>query len=98
MGTWCVHHSKEIWGDDVNEYKPDRWIGYRPGWEFVPFLGGPRTCPAQQQVLTHAVYILVRMTQTFVSIENRDPVFEYIEKFAMGFESRNGVKAAFKEA
>ena len=98
MGTWCVHHNKDIWGDDVQEFKPDRWIGRKPQWEFVPFLGGPRICPAQQQVLTHAIYILVRLTQRFESIENRDPVFEYIEKFTMAFESRNGVKVALKEA
>ena len=98
MGTWCVHHDRDIWGDDVQEFKPDRWLGLKPQWEFVPFLGGPRICPAQQQVLTHAVYILVRLTQKFEAIENCDPVFEYIEKFTMGFESRNGVKVAFRQA
>jgi cytochrome P450 monooxygenase len=98
MGTWCVQHDRDLWGDDVEEFKPDRWIGRQPRWEFVPFLGGPRKCPAQQQVLTHAVYILVRLTQRFESIENRDPVLEYIERFTMGFENRNGVKVAFKQA
>ena len=98
MGTWAVHHDRDIWGADVQEFKPERWKGRKPQWEFVPFLGGPRTCPAQQQVLTHVVYILVRLTQKFESIENRDSVFEYMEKFTMAFESRNGVKIAFRQA
>ncbi|MCJ1313136.1 hypothetical protein MMC25_006813 [Agyrium rufum] len=98
MGTWCVHHDRDIWGDDVQDFKPDRWISRKPQWEFVPFLGGPRMCPAQQQVLMHVVYILVRLTQRFESIESRDPVFEYVEKFTMAFESRSGVKVAFRQA
>ena len=96
LGTWSMNHDKGIWGDDVHEFKPDRWTGRKPLWEFVPFFGGPRICPAQQQVLTYAIYILVRLTQKFERIENCDPVFEYVERFALSFESRNGVKVAFK--
>jgi cytochrome P450 monooxygenase len=98
LGTWSMNHAKDIWGDDVHEFKLDRWIGRKPLWEFVPFMGGPRICPAQQQVLTHAIYILVRLTQRFERLENCDPVFEYVEKFTIGFESRNGVKVTFKKA
>ena len=98
LGMWCLHHDKDIWGDDVQEFKPDRWIGRKANWEFLPFSGGPRICPAQKQVLTHVIYILVRLTQRFESIENCDPVHEYVERFNMAFESRNGVKVAFKLA
>ncbi|TVY12993.1 Cytochrome P450 monooxygenase lepH [Lachnellula arida] len=38
-GTWAMNHDKEVWGDDVNEFKPDRWRGRKPLWEFVPFWG-----------------------------------------------------------
>ena len=98
MGMWCMNHDRDIWGDDVHDFRPNRWVGRKPQWEFAPFLGGPRVCPAQQQALTHAVYILVRLTQRFERIENRDPVFEYLERFNMGFESRNGVQVAFGQA
>ncbi|KAF7879434.1 hypothetical protein EAF04_000630 [Stromatinia cepivora] len=98
LGTWSMNHDKGIWGDDVEVFNPDRWIGRRgqEAWEFVPFLGGPRICPAQQQVLTYSIYLLVRLTQRYESIENCDTVFEYLESFRLGFESRNGVKVAFK--
>lgn len=65
-------------------------------WEFVPFFGGPRICPAQQQVFTHTIYLLVGLNQRFERIQNCDPVFKYIQKFTLAFESGNGVKVAFK--
>ena len=96
MGTWAMNHDPDLWGDDVYEFKPERWIGRSSKWEFVPFGGGPRICPAQQQVMTYATYLLVRLTQRFEVIGNRDPVREYIDKFNFAFESRNGVKIAFR--
>jgi cytochrome P450 monooxygenase len=96
MGTWAIHHDKDIWGDDVQEFKPERWRNRKTREGFLPFLAGPRTCPAQSQTLTQAVYMITRLTQRFAMIENRDPVFEYVEKISMGIESRNGVKIAFR--
>ena len=94
LHLWGLHHDRDIWGDDVDEFKPQRWVDKRPMWEFVPFLGGPRVCPAQQQVLTQAVYVLVRLVREFAGIENRDPTLEYVEMTKMTVESRNGVKIA----
>ena len=94
LNLWGLHHDVGIWGEDANEFKPQRWVDKRPMWDFVPFLGGPRICPAQQQVLTQAVYVLVRLVREFSSIENRDPTEEYIELTKMTTESRNGVKIA----
>ena len=94
LHLWGLHHDIDIWGDDVDEFKPQRWVGKRPLWEFVPFFGGPRICPAQQQVLTQAVYVLVRLVREFAGIENRDCMREYVELTKMTVESRNGVKIA----
>ena len=98
LNLWTLHHDKEIWGNDANEFNPQRWIDRRPMWEFVPFLGGPHICPAQQQVLTHAVYILVRLVKEFPEIENRDASREYVEFTKMTTESRNGVQIALYPA
>ena len=57
----AMHHSKDIWGEDANEYRPDRWNDIRPEWAYTPFGGGPRICPGQRLVYTDSAYILVRL-------------------------------------
>ncbi|TGO26885.1 hypothetical protein BPAE_0051g00200 [Botrytis paeoniae] len=98
LNLWGLHHDQDIWGQDVNEFKPQRWFDPKKQfqWEFVPFLGGPRICPAQQQVLTQSIYLLVKLTREFIMIENRDPVEEYVGIVKALTESKNGVKVAFR--
>lgn len=98
LNLWGLHHDQDIWGKDVNEFNPQRWFDPKKQfqWEFVPFLGGPRICPAQQQVLTQSIYLLVRLTREFTMIENRDPIKEYVGLVKALTESKNGVKVAFR--
>ncbi|CAE6533055.1 unnamed protein product [Rhizoctonia solani] len=42
--SYSIHHSQEIWGNDSEEYKPERWLGRDVGKEFNPFSFGPRAC------------------------------------------------------
>ena len=92
MNLWGLHHDPEIWGDDVDLFRPGRWEGRKSLWEFVPFLGGPRICPAQQLVLTQAIYVLCRLVKEFPGgIENRDETVGYVERTKITTESRNGV-------
>ncbi|CAG8960204.1 hypothetical protein HYFRA_00012722 [Hymenoscyphus fraxineus] len=87
-----LHLDREIWGPDVLEFRPERWDGLKHSWNFVPFMGGRRICPAQQNVLTDVGCIIVRIMQRFKACENRDECFEYIDKIVFTRESRNGVK------
>ena len=67
-----MHHRPDIWGPDVEEFKPERWVGRKPGWEFLPFNGGPRICLGQQFALTEAGYVIVRLLQSFDRVEAMD--------------------------
>ncbi|THC92955.1 hypothetical protein EYZ11_007573 [Aspergillus tanneri] len=67
-----MHRRKDIWGQDADEFHPERWEGYKPGWEYLPFNGGPRICLGQQFALTEAGYVTVRLLQKFDRVENLD--------------------------
>lgn len=44
--TYTIHHSKEVWGPDADEFRPDRWDSVTPRQKnaFIPFSSGPRAC------------------------------------------------------
>ena len=50
-GAYLIHRRKDIWGQDADEYRPERWLeGFRPGpFEFFPFGGGRRACIGSNQ-------------------------------------------------
>jgi cytochrome P450 len=88
-----MHYDKEIWGDDAEKFRPERWEKIRnPGWTYIPFSGGRRVCPGKQIVLTENAYVLVRLVHKFKTLENRDPVWDFVEEHRLTVESRNGVK------
>ncbi|WPH00524.1 Hypothetical protein R9X50_00335300 [Acrodontium crateriforme] len=67
--THVMHRRKDLWGEDADQFKPERFQGRRPGWEFLPFNGGPRICIGQQFALTEAAYVIVRLLQRFDRID-----------------------------
>jgi benzoate 4-monooxygenase len=44
--AYSIHHSKEIWGSNADEFVPDRWdnLTERQKNAFIPFSYGPRSC------------------------------------------------------
>lgn len=95
MAFGSMHIDPEIWGPDALEFKPDRWEGRKVDWGYIPFLGGRRICPAQQNVLTDVTYVLARLMQEFRVCENRDETYEYLSTQVFTKESRNGCKVSF---
>jgi cytochrome P450 len=67
-GSYVLQRRKDIWGDDAEAFNPERWIGRKVTWEYIPFNGGPRTCIGQQFALIKTSYVLVRLLQRFDSI------------------------------
>lgn len=41
---YAIQHRPDIWGEDAEEFRPERWQGRRIGWEWIPFGGGARKC------------------------------------------------------
>ena len=106
---YALHHNRELWGPDAEEYKPGRWKDLNPGWKFVPFGGGPRICPGressvpctmceadeitEQLALNEVTYVVVRLLQTFGRLEGRDKR-PFVEDVAITIQNRNGCKVA----
>lgn len=68
-----MHRRKDLWGEDAEEFKPERWSNRKAGWEYIPFNGGPRICIGQQFALTEAGYVIARLLQRFDQIEDVNP-------------------------
>lgn len=73
---YAMHRLKEIWGEDAETFRPDRWEDDKATTKrailqgaYLPFWGGPRVCLGQQFALNETHYTLFRILQKFESIE-----------------------------
>ncbi|EGV64571.1 hypothetical protein PSN45_004889 [Yamadazyma tenuis] len=73
LRIFALHRMEKFYGPNATDFIPERWENIRPGWAFVPFLGGPRVCLGQQLALTEAGYIIIRLAQTYREFVNMDP-------------------------
>ena len=92
---FALHRRPEVYGQDSESYRPERWDELKIGtWDFLPFIGGPRVCPAQQMAFMQVCYTVGRIVREFSSLENRDPVLEFVEQYRITTDSKNGCKVA----
>ncbi|RDA85536.1 hypothetical protein CP532_3299 [Ophiocordyceps camponoti-leonardi (nom. inval.)] len=65
----AMHRLEHLWGPDASVFRPERWQDRRPGWDYLPFNGGPRICIGQQFALTEIGYVVIRVLQRFDAID-----------------------------
>ncbi|KAK9674244.1 hypothetical protein RND81_12G220500 [Saponaria officinalis] len=70
LSIFEVHHDPKLWGDDVNEFKPDRFSegilkATKGNLSFFPFIGGPRICIGQNFALIEAKMAVAMLLQRF---------------------------------
>ncbi|KAI2471328.1 putative N-alkane-inducible cytochrome P450 [Annulohypoxylon bovei var. microspora] len=69
---YAMQHRADIWGADVEEFRPERWETHRPGWEYIPFGAGARKCLGQQFGRQEVGYVVSRFCQKYDRIENME--------------------------
>ncbi|KAH6713006.1 cytochrome P450 [Leptodontidium sp. MPI-SDFR-AT-0119] len=72
--TYAMHRRKDIYGDDADLFRPERWENEQlrkveNSYAYIPFHAGPRICPGQDFALTETLYTIVRLVQRFDGLQ-----------------------------
>ncbi|GAO16328.1 uncharacterized protein UV8b_05646 [Ustilaginoidea virens] len=81
--VWSMHRRTDLWGEDADDFNPDRWATARQHFNFLPFNAGPRICLGQQFAYAEAGYVLVRFLQEYSRIEGVDTQQPWTEKLGL---------------
>ncbi|ORY46093.1 cytochrome P450 [Rhizoclosmatium globosum] len=60
-----LHTDKSIWGDDVNEFNPDRFDQGDMDAYLMPFSAGPHVCPGMKMAIMESKVVLIKLLQQF---------------------------------
>ncbi|TEA12475.1 Benzoate 4-monooxygenase [Colletotrichum sidae] len=80
--SYTMHHSKEIWGPDADEFKPERWdnVTARQKNAFIPFSHGPRACVGRNVAEMEMKLIVATWVKRY-NVELRQDYMETKEGF-----------------
>ncbi|PNY28721.1 cytochrome P450 [Tolypocladium capitatum] len=94
---YLLHHDKQVWGDNADEFLPERWAGRLANTaesrcEYLPFLAGPRSCPSAGFVTLQVKTMLaVLLSQVDVKLPNSSGMEKIVDSVVrsakpIGFE------------
>ncbi|XP_021850062.2 alkane hydroxylase MAH1-like [Spinacia oleracea] len=72
LDMYAMGRMKSIWGNDCDEFKPERWISeqgkirHEPSYKFIAFNAGPRTCLGKDMAFTQMKIIATTIIQNYV--------------------------------
>lgn len=68
--TWAMNRSRLIWGLDVDDFKPERWLEdgnlvLKSASEYPVFNGGPRMCLGKKMAELVAIQVIATLVMKF---------------------------------
>ncbi|KAF8340601.1 cytochrome P450 [Cantharellus anzutake] len=73
-----MHRRKDLWGEDADDFLPDRWLDEKrvqelnkDSFRFLPFNAGPRVCLGKDFAYNQASFVMVKLLQNFDTFELR---------------------------
>ena len=86
--TYSIHRDKEIWGEDVESFRPERWVEGGDGdvtlmqKAFNPFSFGPRSCVGRNLAnMDLRIFIATVFRRYDVVLENPEVGFIFFFSF-----------------
>ena len=101
--AYLRQRNPDVWGDDVMEYRPDRWLeegGFRPGpFDFFPFGGGRRACIGSNQAKQQLRILFAEFARRveFTSIYSSNNKWPGQQQVSGQTEPKGGVPVTIKE-
>jgi cytochrome P450 family 135 len=72
MSILLIHHREDVYPDPF-AFRPERWLGHKPGtYDWIPFGGGIRRCLGAALAMTEQRVVLEAMTRR-LDLEAEDP-------------------------
>ncbi|CAJ0590341.1 unnamed protein product [Cylicocyclus nassatus] len=79
IDTLTLHYDPEIWGEDANEFRPERWQELeRPVASWIPFGLGPRQCIGMRLAQLEEKLVLAHILKRYDIIATEDTEKELV--------------------
>lgn len=78
--VWTIHRWPEYWGEDADDFRPERWANsdeFHP-LQFIPFGAGRKACPGKEFALQEMRMLMVKLLTRY-KFERSDKTTDELE-------------------